>query len=163
NATPLPADCNDETPGLVHFAAIRCGGMRFKAACMSFMCPSPDRPAVCSRRFQWRRVALAAKSVRMMAMIDRWRLAAVVCVAGIAVGTVIASANDVARWDGDARSSVRLIAGTPAPGATHVRAGVELRLMRGWHTYWRYPGDSGVPPQFSFAGSRNVKHVDVLW
>ena len=35
--------------------------------------------------------------------------------------------------------------------------------MRGWHTYWRYPGDSGVPPQFNFAGSRNVKHVDVLW
>ena len=35
--------------------------------------------------------------------------------------------------------------------------------MRGWHTYWRYPGDSGVPPQFSFAGSRNVKHVEVLW
>ena len=35
--------------------------------------------------------------------------------------------------------------------------------MRGWHTYWRYPGDAGVPPQFNFAGSRNVKHVDVLW
>ena len=35
--------------------------------------------------------------------------------------------------------------------------------MRGWHTYWRYPGDAGVPPQFNFAGSRNVKQVDVLW
>ena len=35
--------------------------------------------------------------------------------------------------------------------------------MRGWHTYWRYPGDAGVPPQFNFDGSRNVKHVDVLW
>ena len=44
-----------------------------------------------------------------------------------------------------------------------MRAGVEIRLSAGWHTYWRYPGDAGVPPQFSFTGSQNVKQVDVLW
>jgi DsbC/DsbD-like thiol-disulfide interchange protein len=44
-----------------------------------------------------------------------------------------------------------------------VRAGVEIRLKVGWHTYWRYPGDAGVPPQFDFAGSQNVKQVHVLW
>ena len=66
-------------------------------------------------------------------------------------------------WDGDARSGVRLIAGARPAGAAYLRAGVEIRLMRGWHTYWRYPGDAGVPPQFAFDGSRNVKHVDVLW
>ena len=67
------------------------------------------------------------------------------------------------RWDGDARSGVRMIAGARPAGAPHLRAGVEIRLTRGWHTYWRYPGDAGVPPQFNFAGSRNVKQVDVLW
>ena len=33
----------------------------------------------------------------------------------------------------------------------------------GWKTYWRYPGDSGVPPRFDFAGSDNVETVTVLW
>ena len=44
-----------------------------------------------------------------------------------------------------------------------VRAGVQIRLKAGWHTYWRYPGNSGVPPQFDFSGSQNVKEVHVLW
>ena len=38
-----------------------------------------------------------------------------------------------------------------------------MRLKPGWHTYWRYPGDAGVPPRFDFAGSQNVKSVDVLY
>ena len=44
-----------------------------------------------------------------------------------------------------------------------LRAGIEFRLPPGWKTYWRYPGDSGVPPRFDFSGSRNVKDVRVLW
>jgi DsbC/DsbD-like thiol-disulfide interchange protein len=44
-----------------------------------------------------------------------------------------------------------------------LRAGIEIRLKGGWHTYWRYPGDAGVPPRFDFAGSQNVKSVDVKW
>lgn len=102
--------------------------------------------------------------MRMTPRVDRLRLAAAVCTAGVAFGAVNASAtDDVTLWDGDARSGVRTIAGARSAGAAYVRAGVEIRLMRGWHTYWRYPGDAGVPPQFSFAGSRNVKHVEVLW
>jgi DsbC/DsbD-like thiol-disulfide interchange protein len=27
-------------------------------------------------------------------------------------------------------------------------------MTSGWHTYWRYPGDAGVPPRFDFAGSQ---------
>ena len=44
-----------------------------------------------------------------------------------------------------------------------LRAGLEIKLHSGWKTYWRYPGDSGVPPVFDFAGSENVKSVTVLW
>jgi DsbC/DsbD-like thiol-disulfide interchange protein len=107
--------------------------------------------------------------MRMTAGINKLRLAAAFCTAGIALGAVNAwtttasAAEDVTLWDGDARSGVRMIAGAPPAGAAHLRAGVEIRLLRGWHTYWRYPGDAGVPPQFSFAGSHNVKHVEVLW
>ena len=42
-------------------------------------------------------------------------------------------------------------------------AGVEIRLARSWKTYWRYPGDSGVPPRFDFSKSENVEAVTVLW
>jgi DsbC/DsbD-like thiol-disulfide interchange protein len=72
--------------------------------------------------------------------------------------------DDASPWNGDARSAVRLIAGSAAGGAgAAVRAGIEVRLKAGWHTYWRYPGDAGVPPRIDFAGSQNVKSVTVLW
>jgi DsbC/DsbD-like thiol-disulfide interchange protein len=87
----------------------------------------------------------------------------------LVAGTSLAcAAEDASRWDGDARSAVRLIVGAPPAGknataTTTLRAGIEVRLKPGWHTYWRYPGDAGVPPRFDFAGSQNVKSVDVLW
>jgi len=76
-----------------------------------------------------------------------------------------AQAADASAWDGTPRSAVRLIAGAPrtVAGATVHRAGVEMRLAPGWKTYWRYPGDSGIPPRFDFAKSRNVKSVTVRW
>src|SRR5262249_16756156 len=54
------------------------------------------------------------------------------------------------------------VAGARAAGVV-LRAGIEIRLKAGWHTYWRYPGDAGVPPQFDFKQSQNVKQVVVLW
>jgi DsbC/DsbD-like thiol-disulfide interchange protein len=41
--------------------------------------------------------------------------------------------------------------------------GLDIRLDDGWKTYWRMPGDAGIPPQFNWSGSTNVKKVDVLW
>jgi DsbC/DsbD-like thiol-disulfide interchange protein len=72
-------------------------------------------------------------------------------------------AEDVSVWDTDIRSAMRLIAGSMPKDAAPLRAGIELRLEPGWKTYWRYPGDSGVPPIFDFAGSENVQSITVLW
>ena len=74
-----------------------------------------------------------------------------------------AHAAEASPWDEDARSGARLIAGNPAAGGGALRAGVEIKLAPRWKTYWRYPGDSGVPPRFDFSGSRNVKSVAVAW
>ena len=75
-----------------------------------------------------------------------------------------AYAADTSAWDGDARSAVRLIAGdAKSVPDTPLRAGIEIRVAPGWKTYWRYPGDSGVPPRFDFAGSTNLKQATVLW
>jgi DsbC/DsbD-like thiol-disulfide interchange protein len=71
-------------------------------------------------------------------------------------------AADASPWDGDTHASLRLIAGSRT-GDAAARAGIEIKLPPGTKTYWRYPGDSGVPPRFDFAGSQNVKSVEVLW
>jgi DsbC/DsbD-like thiol-disulfide interchange protein len=42
-------------------------------------------------------------------------------------------------------------------------AGVEIRLAHGWKTYWRYPGDAGIPPRFDWTGSDNLARVEVAW
>jgi DsbC/DsbD-like thiol-disulfide interchange protein len=76
-----------------------------------------------------------------------------------------ADAADASPWDKGTHSAVRLIGASSLqdPGGVRLRAGVELTLQPGWKTYWRYPGDSGVPPRFNFARSENVKDVTVLW
>jgi DsbC/DsbD-like thiol-disulfide interchange protein len=74
-------------------------------------------------------------------------------------------AADSSPWDKGQRSAVRLITASATDGGSNpvLRAGVEIRLNKGWKTYWRYPGDSGVPPRFSFARSENVRDVTVKW
>ena len=41
--------------------------------------------------------------------------------------------------------------------------GIAFQLQPGWKTYWRTPGDSGVPPRFDFSKSENIEAVTVLW
>lgn len=48
-------------------------------------------------------------------------------------------------------------------GAGKRIAGVELRLAPGWKTYWRAPGDAGIPPAFDWSGSENLASARVLW
>jgi DsbC/DsbD-like thiol-disulfide interchange protein len=57
--------------------------------------------------------------------------------------------------------SARLIGGETEK--ENWRAGLDITLDEGWRTYWRVPGDAGVPPQFDWSRSRNVKAVTVLW
>jgi DsbC/DsbD-like thiol-disulfide interchange protein len=91
--------------------------------------------------------------------------AATIAFAGVLLPASSASA-DASPWEGDARSAVRLVSGGAQKvqgDRTMLRAGVEIRLAPGWKTYWRYPGDSGIPPHFDFSKSENVKSVDVAW
>jgi DsbC/DsbD-like thiol-disulfide interchange protein len=86
-------------------------------------------------------------------------------VIALSVIPAAAWAQDASPWDEDAHAAARLIAGSAVKSAdtTWLRAGVEIRLDPGWKTYWRDPGDSGVPPTFDFSGSENVKSVAVQW
>jgi DsbC/DsbD-like thiol-disulfide interchange protein len=88
--------------------------------------------------------------------------ALVSCAIPALVGTT-AQAADESPWNEDVRSAIRLIAGSNKAEDPELRAGVEVKLRPGWKTYWRYPGDSGVPPHFDFSGSENLKKADVLF
>lgn len=45
---------------------------------------------------------------------------------------------------------------------THIAA-LHLTLAPGWKTYWRAPGDAGIPPEFGWRGSRNLGGVNIIW
>jgi len=42
-------------------------------------------------------------------------------------------------------------------------AGIRILLDPGWKTYWRMPGDAGIPPDFDFGNSRGVSGIEVLY
>jgi DsbC/DsbD-like thiol-disulfide interchange protein len=72
-----------------------------------------------------------------------------------------ARADDASPWLRDGHSAVRLLAGSRS-GAV-LLGGIAIQLQPGWKTYWRTPGDSGVPPRFDFSKSENIEAVTVLW
>src|SRR6202163_3348839 len=72
-----------------------------------------------------------------------------------------ARAQDASPWQRDGHSAVRLLAGSRS-GAV-LLGGIAFQLQAGWKTYWRSPGDSGVPPRFDFSKSDNIEAVTVLW
>jgi DsbC/DsbD-like thiol-disulfide interchange protein len=72
-----------------------------------------------------------------------------------------ARAQDASPWQRDGHSAVRLLAGSRS-GAV-LLGGIAFQLQPGWKTYWRTPGDSGVPPRFDFTKSDNIEAVTVLW
>lgn len=55
-----------------------------------------------------------------------------------------------------------LRAGWQMDSGAHMAA-LDLVLAPGWKTYWRSPGDAGIPPQFDWSGSTNLKSVRFHW
>ena len=68
----------------------------------------------------------------------------------LALSTVAAAAqvpSDVVRLE--------LLPGWRQADGTHM-AGLRITLAPGWKTYWRAPGEAGVPPTFDWSGSGNL-------
>jgi DsbC/DsbD-like thiol-disulfide interchange protein len=74
---------------------------------------------------------------------------------------VEARAQDASPWQRSGHAAVRLLAGSRSGSV--LLGGVAMQLEQGWKTYWRNPGDSGVPPRFDFSKSDNIEAVTVLW
>ncbi|QUS41404.1 cytochrome C biogenesis protein [Tardiphaga alba] len=82
------------------------------------------------------------------------------CIAG-ALLTSAARAEDASPWQRDTHSQIRLVAGSRSGPV--MLGGIAIHMQPGWHTYWRNPGDSGVPPRFDFSKSDNLDSITILW
>ena len=49
------------------------------------------------------------------------------------------------------------------PDATSISAGLHLQLGEDWKTYWRSPGEVGLPPSIEWVGSTNIEVAEFLW
>jgi DsbC/DsbD-like thiol-disulfide interchange protein len=97
----------------------------------------------------------------MIVMVPLRAALGVTAILSVACAAFEVRAEDASPWQRDAHSAVRLLAGSRS-GAV-LLGGIAIQLQPGWHTYWRTPGDSGVPPRFDFSKSDNVEAVTVLW
>ena len=58
----------------------------------------------------------------------------------------------------------RLVSAVDGTGQlAQIPVGVEVVLKDGWKTYWRSPGDAGLPPQIEWAGSTNFKSAALTY
>lgn len=58
--------------------------------------------------------------------------------------------------------SVTLLPGWRTERGTHM-AGLRIALAPGWKTYWRAPGDAGIPPAFDWSQARNILGKELHW
>jgi DsbC/DsbD-like thiol-disulfide interchange protein len=58
--------------------------------------------------------------------------------------------------------SATLLPGWMAADGTHMAA-LQLVMAPGWKTYWRSPGEAGIPPLFDWSGSTNMGSVRYHW
>lgn len=65
-------------------------------------------------------------------------------------------------WQEGFGYKARLVDGILGEDGTY-KAGFEVVLEKGWKTYWRVPGENGVPPLFKFDASTNMKEANVHW
>jgi DsbC/DsbD-like thiol-disulfide interchange protein len=86
------------------------------------------------------------------------RIAFALLLSVLAPTAALAARSD---WSPAAQSKLRLLLAAPEVG--RIAGGVEILLEPGWYTYWRTPGEAGLPPVFDFSGSRNVADVEVRY
>lgn len=78
------------------------------------------------------------------------------------IATALAASPAIARDLPPGLTSARILPGW-TDGQGNRIAAIELTLEPGWKTYWRSPGDSGMPPSFDWSGSGNLDKITLHW
>ena len=58
--------------------------------------------------------------------------------------------------------TLNVVPGWRTEHGTHM-VGLRITLADGWKTYWRAPGEGGIPPRFNWDGSENVTSMRIHW
>ena len=64
-------------------------------------------------------------------------------------------------WAEGQQARARLLAAGIGPDG-RLGAAIEIELEPGWKTYWRTPGDAGIPPKIDFGASANAGAAAVV-
>lgn len=81
------------------------------------------------------------------------------CLAGVSLAL---SALTATSGPPDNLVEASLIPGWRMADGRHVAA-LRLQLEPGWKTYWRAPGDIGIPPEFDWRASGNLAGAEITW
>ena len=81
---------------------------------------------------------------------------------GLSAGLPAAAGGQAAASPGQAAATVSLVDGWRAEDGSRIAA-IVVRLAPGWHTYWRVPGEAGIPPRFDWSASTNLESVAYEW
>lgn len=91
------------------------------------------------------------------------RAAAAVMIALAPVGAALLPVTPArAQAFGTSVVQAEILPGWTAPDGTRIAA-LHLRMVEGWHTYWRIPGEAGIAPQLDWSRSQNVAAVTPIW
>ncbi len=82
----------------------------------------------------------------------RWALRLTALASFLAPLPALAAVGD---WVEGQHVRMRLVATHASPEAP-LEAAIEIELDPGWKTYWRSPGDAGIPPRLDFSASDNA-------
>lgn len=59
-------------------------------------------------------------------------------------------------------TTLTILPGWETKSGSHM-AGLRIDLADGWKTYWRAPGDAGIPPQITWGDSENIASAAFHW
>jgi DsbC/DsbD-like thiol-disulfide interchange protein len=79
----------------------------------------------------------------------------VVTALGLSLPALCSARAETSAWVDNAGGRMRLVALSPDKHGK-IRAGLQIEPNAGWITYWREPGNSGIPPQITIAPETGV-------
>jgi suppressor for copper-sensitivity B len=74
-----------------------------------------------------------------------------------------AGVSDWQKSSVDEEGKIRLKIAGFGEGKNSIIGALEIELKDSWKTYWKTPGDAGLPLSIDFAKSKNIKDIKILW
>ncbi len=96
-------------------------------------------------------------------MFKRFTLFAIAAIVGAFLHGGVSSAQIIAPAGKPDFTAQLIVGGADKTDPASSWLGLQVRLGKGWHTYWRSAGDAGAPPEFDWSRSRNIAAATVEW